>query len=602
MSQEANFATIPEALEEIRNGGIVIVMDDENRENEGDLVMAAEKATPEKVAFIINECTGILCAPMPPQRAADLKLKPMVLNNTDPKKTAFTKPVDTLDAGTGVSAENRCKTFLKLANPSIGSDAFHKPGHVYPLVARPGGVLERDGHTEASVDLCRLAGVEPVAIISEIKSPLGHMKRLDECVKLAKQYNLKLITVAQIKAYRVAIGDDEYQYPVPDVEIKAKCKLPVAVNGRELETPFTLLGVLSYYDWSEHYVLTLGNVTGDLDDPVLVRVHSECFTGDILGSLRCDCGEQLRLAQEIIAKRGRGVVVYNKNHEGRGIGGINKILAYADQQDHGRNTFESNNAIGFEDDLRTYETAIAILKKLGVQRPNMLTSNRDKLKAFEAAFVKVDLTPLEGTINPHNQSYMHVKRNRHGILPNGAASEADLVAAHSKAPPINFPPHNDTTTMRVGIVHAGVWNAEFMIDLFSGVRRELLDAGVVTEHIDEMMVPGSFELPRGCQMLIKKHQQLGKPLDVVIALGVLIKGDSLHFEMISHAVVQGIMTLQLNTETTIINGVLNCLTSEQARVRCREYSLQSWSFPNSALMMASNAQNASTIVLSTATD
>lgn len=420
MSAENNeklFATIPEALEEIRNGRIVIVMDDEDRENEGDLIMAADKATPEQIAFFVNYTTGILCAPMPAARATELQLPIMVSNSTDPNKTAYTVSTDAVETGTGVSAADRSLTFKQLADYNYKASAFRRPGHIFPLIAKPGGVWERRGHTEAAVDLCRLAGVSPVGVIGELVNKDGSMKRLPDCAVFAKKYNLKIITIEQLLAYRIATEaslNGSQPLPVKGVDFIAQCELPIRLDGHDLG-PFTLKCFYSHFDGRHHIALERGDITREPYDPVLVRVHSECFTGDVLGSQRCDCGEQLTRSLKMIAERGRGVLVYNVGHEGRGIGLANKIMAYHLQQQKKLDTYAANQALGFEDDLRKYDTAKAILRALGVEKVQLLTSNNTKANAFGDMLSST--VPLEGTSNPHNHLYLEAKRKKQGNTP-----------------------------------------------------------------------------------------------------------------------------------------------------------------------------------------
>lgn len=628
--QQGPFATIEAALEDMKNGGIVIVMDDEDRENEGDLIMAAEHATAEKLAFFVNYTTGILCAPLTAARATELQLPIMVNNSTDPNRTAYTISTDSVDSGTGVSAADRALTFKQLADSKYKASQFRKPGHVFPLIAKPGGVWERRGHTEAAVDLCRLAGCESVGIIGELVNKDGSMKRLNDCITFGQKYNLKIITIEQLLAYRIAhepalSQTNPLKVPIRGVDLVAQCELPIRLHGHDLG-PFTLKCFYSHFDGRHHVSLERGDITREPYDPVLLRVHSECFTGDILGSQRCDCGEQLAKSLELIAERGRGVLIYNVGHEGRGIGLANKILAYHLQQNKNMDTYAANQALGFEDDLRNYDTAKAIIRALGIEKIQLLTSNATKASAFGDLISST--IPLEGTANPHNESYLIAKRKKHGtpspspspspsISPvpvsapvttaapveapqkhapsakrealtgsashhhkKSAAVEIEHAAtSHVKSIPINLPTPKHLDVMKVGLVRTS-WNESLVGPFTSAIKSNLLEAGISEPNVFEMMVPGSFEVPWAAKQLAKK-------CDVVVCVGLLLKGETMHFEMISQSVAQGLMNLQLESGIPIINGVLNCLTEGQAQARCGPDSQLHGSLAATALHMGS---------------
>jgi 3,4-dihydroxy 2-butanone 4-phosphate synthase/GTP cyclohydrolase II len=630
------FASIAEALEDIKKGGVVIVMDDEDRENEGDLIMAAEFATAEKMAFFVNYTTGILCAPLTAARASALQLPVMTRSNTDPNGTAFTVSTDALSAGTGVSAADRTLTFRALADPTQNASHFRRPGHIFPLIAKPGGVRERRGHTEASVDLCRLAGLQPVGVIGELVNKDGSMKRLGDCIPFAAKHGLKIITIEQLLAYRIATettvtntlaGVQESK--ISGVDLVAQCELPIRLQGRDLG-PFTLKCFYSHHDGLHHVVLERGDITREPYDPVLVRVHSECFTGDILGSQRCDCGEQLVKSLELIAERGRGVLIYNVGHEGRGIGLANKILAYHLQQTKQMDTYAANQALGFSDDLRRYDTAVAILSALKIEKVSLITSNTTKMSAFGDLIVST--VPLEGTVNAHNSAYLDAKRkkfaspapspattptppesllitakklsgtaglplsptqtNQAGVLStagalapvahgieHGKPTGDSAATSHIKSIPINLPISKHVAAMKVGLVRTS-WNEALVGPFTTAIKHNLLAAHIAPTNIVEMLVPGSFELPWAAKMLAKQ-------CDVVICVGLLLKGETLHFEMISQSVAQGLMNLQLESGIPMINGVLNCLTEGQAEARCGAESQLSGSLAATAIHMGS---------------
>jgi 3,4-dihydroxy 2-butanone 4-phosphate synthase/GTP cyclohydrolase II len=394
-------ATVPELLDELRAGRAIVVVDDEDRENEGDLLFAAEHATPELLAFTIRHTGGIVCAAMPDEVADRLDLPPMVRHNTAHRETAFTVTIEAAHGiTTGISAADRAHTIRLLAEPDAAATDFARPGHVFPLRARSGGVLRRAGHTEAGVDLCRLAGLRPVAAISEVMHDDGTMMRLPELRAFAAAHGLKVGTIAELIAYRLA--RDAF------VERVTQAKLP---------TPWATFQVVGYRDalhGTEHVAMVLGDVAAEADGaPVLVRMHSECLTGDALHSLRCDCGFQRDAALKAIADAGRGVLVYLRQ-EGRGIGLLNKLRAYA-LQDQGADTVEANEQLGFAADLRDYGVGAQVLADLGVKRLRLLTNNPRKVVALQGFGMEVvERVPLHAGENPYNEAYLATKRAKLG--------------------------------------------------------------------------------------------------------------------------------------------------------------------------------------------
>lgn len=398
MDNRIKLDSIEEALEDFRNGKFVIVVDDEDRENEGDLIIAAEKITPEDVNFMLKNARGVLCAPVTLKRCAELDLPRQVDDNTSVLGTPFTVTVDKLEGcSTGVSIQDRAATIRALADPASRPETFGRPGHINPLYAQDRGVLQRAGHTEAAVDLARLAGLEPVAALMEIMSDDGSMARLPELRRRADEWGLKLISIRDLIAYR--LGNDSL------VERGEEVDMPTAYGH------FRLIPFRQKDTGLEHVALIKGDVDGD--EPVLVRVHSSCMTGDIFGSRRCECGEQLHLAMQLIEKEGRGAVIY-LSQEGRGIGLMDKIRAYK-LQENGLDTVDANLHIGHKADERDYGIGANILHSLGIRNMRLMTNNPVKRIGLEGYGVNIsEIVPLEVEPNPYNARYMETKKTRMG--------------------------------------------------------------------------------------------------------------------------------------------------------------------------------------------
>jgi 3,4-dihydroxy 2-butanone 4-phosphate synthase/GTP cyclohydrolase II len=416
----AGLAGIPDALAALRAGRPVLVLDDAERENEGDVVIAAQHATAEWVAWAVRHSSGLLCAPMPDELADRLELPLMVRDSQDPRGTAYTVTVDArVGTSTGISAADRALTARTLAEPAAVPGDLIRPGHVLPLRARPGGVLERTGHTEAAVDLCRLAGLSPVALISEIALDDGTMARTPEVVALGAEHDLPVVTIADLVRWRLLHEPMPAVSAAPPVASRVRRVAETRLPTRHGE--FAAYGYRDLLTGAEHLALVSGDPTGP---DAVVRVHSECLTGDGLGSLRCDCGPQLDAALAAVARRG-GAVVYLRGHEGRGIGLLAKLQAYA-LQDAGRDTVEANLELGLPADAREYGAAAAMLADLGVERTRLLTNNPAKVEGLCGHGVDVtDRLPLHVTATEHTVAYLATKRDRMGHdLPSSVRSTA----------------------------------------------------------------------------------------------------------------------------------------------------------------------------------
>ena len=393
--------SLEEGLEELKAGRFLIVVDDENRENEGDLVMPAEMVTPEAVNFVVTHARGLLCMPIIGERLDELQMPLMVSQNGSTKnQTAFTVSVDyNVNTTTGISAGDRAATILAMLDPAVKPEEFTRPGHLFPLRYHPGGVLARAGHTEAAVDLCEMVGMYPAGIVCEIMSEDGTMSRLPELEGFADEHSLKILSIAQIIAQR--------RRTERLIERVAEARLPTRFGK------FRAIAYKSHVDAGEHIALTIGEWTPD--EPVLVRIHSECLTGDVFGSLRCDCGEQIELALQQLAEAGNGIFLYMRQ-EGRGIGLHNKIKAYS-LQDQGLDTVEANETLGFEPDLRHYGVGAQILRDLGVRKLKLLTNNPKKVVGLSGFDLEiVDRIPVEAEVTDENRTYMKTKKARMGHI------------------------------------------------------------------------------------------------------------------------------------------------------------------------------------------
>lgn len=552
---ETKFDDIEDAIEYIKNGKAIIVMDNENRENEGDIMIPAQFIKNDQMALMIRNTTGIICTSMTKEWAESKGLEQMTIN-TDPLGTAFTVTCDAKVTTTGVSSLERVQTVRLLSDPAVSENSFKRPGHIFPLVAKD--FMMRQGHTEAGVVLCQLAHLNPVMVLAELQKENGEMMRRDDCYEFAKKNDMKIITTEKLLEYY----------------LKSHCKMLA-----ETDIYLRIGDKWKFSSWRSddinfpHRVLIKGDC--NVDDYVSVRIHSECFTGDVLGSKMCDCGDQLNKSMEYIADKGKGVIIFPANHEGRGIGLTNKIKAYdLMQRDKSIDTYEANCILGFKEDERSFDDCINILKEIiPCSKINLLTKNPDKINILSKYFTKIKSEPLIIESNEHNNNYLTVKKEKQ--LDIGFMKEPLHYMKNLPVPDIVA-----KAQLKICILKAN-WHSK-LIDPFVDVYiNKLEELGIDKKLIAISNVPGCNEI-----ILAIKNLIASRKYDAIFCMGILIKGETLHFENVLNYINTSLSQLQLNCNIPIINNILSCLNEEQAVSRTRKDSELSLSLAITTIYMA----------------
>jgi len=551
-------------LEHFKKGGFLIVADDENRENELDLIIAAEHITEEKMNIMLRWGTGIICVPMTEEIANKLNLTQMVVNNKDPNKTNYTISCDSINCTTGVSAKDRYQTVKDIVNSFYTTNELliRSPGHMFPLVCKDGLLKERRGHTEAAVQLCCMTKNKPIAVIVELMKDNGEMMRLsdEEDIKQLKTIigeDIPVITIDDILNKENSFGCSFNTTNRIDVSTS---KLICEVGKDNTPTPFEIVVFRNKYKKVETSMLVYPSYElfkNELMNTHPVRIHSECLTGNIFHSLHCDCGEQLDKSMEYIVKRNGGAIIYGINQEGRGIGLFNKIKAYELQNKEKLNTYEANIKLGFEEDERDYTDIIDIVKYLNISHLHLLSNNPDKYNVFKDVLSKVSMVTFESKETELNKQYLKSKKTYGKMVETEVKTEVEKKLYCDEK--LELP---SSDNYRICIINAS-WNKPHILKLKDNVMKVLKEYENI--KVDEFEVPGSWELPAMCS-----YKNAYTRYDLYIVIGVLIKGETKHFEYISKSVFEGLMNLQINNQMIIINGVLTVLNEEQIASR---YSL-----------------------------
>ena len=539
------------ALEEFKRGKMIIVVDDESRENEGDLIVAAEFITKDQMTFIINHTTGIICVPMSTEAARELELDPMVINNTDNHQTAFTVSCDSTYTTTGVSANDRTKTVKDLLSGNPGK--LRRPGHMFPLVARDGLLSTRQGHTEAAVSLCMVSGLKLMAVISELKNTDGTMKNRQDSLDFSHEHNIPIISIQQLLEYQ------GISFTPKGITWLSEC------NFLNEWGNWTLRCYPSELSEKPHIVLLKGSI--DSNDTVPVRIHSECFTGDILGSYLCDCGSQLDNSMKYIQEQNKGIVIYVNGHEGRGIGLTDKIKAYKLQMDENISTYEANIKLGHPEDNRDYREIVDILLSLNIKNIHLLTNNPDKIKIVDDCFY-VTCEPITG--NQTSQNTRYLKDKKEYFEKQNMSYQKKVFNKLDTIP-------DSVDKYKIAIVST-MWHQELIDAMKSETIQELNNLGII--DISEYSVPGCLEIPWMCNKIAKVY-------DCIICIGILIKGNTMHFENVSTAATNGIVRVQLDHNVPIVDGILSCYNLDQVLKRITPESELAKSYALTAVHMCS---------------
>jgi 3,4-dihydroxy 2-butanone 4-phosphate synthase / GTP cyclohydrolase II len=569
---------ITKAISEFKKGNFVIIMDSQDRENEGDLVIAAQFIDDQKINFMLKNTSGILCTPITQKRAVELELNLMTKQNTDKNQTNFTISCDLKhNITTGVSCIDRAKTCKALADEKYTCNDFTKPGHIFPLVSAPNGFLDRKGHTEATIEMCKLCNLKKVGVIGELKNDDGTMKNYNDCLEFSQNNNIPLITIEEMVHYLNQTNLYSKYETSSKIKLKTECELNLKLDKINENIKVQCQIYWSFLDNCEHIVLIHGDITNKKSIPL--RIHSECFTGNVLHSLHCDCYDQFQLALEIIKKNGYGILIYHSGHEGRGIGIVNKIKAYNLQQTKNFDTVTANTALNLKEDYRNYQNVIEICNILGITKVDLITNNPkkcDEMKDFINNRLDASCIP-----NIYNKKYLETKKEKmnHTIdfnLQKNELRSFTITTFENKREILE--------SKKIAIIKTN-WNKEIIDFLSEEYRKYLQNYGIKDYNIDEYIVPGAYELPFQAKYIIKNN-----PIkyNAIICIGAVIKGETPHFEYISNAVSMGIMNLQLEIDIPIIYGVLSCYDYKQAQDRTKGEKALQEGWANSTIQMIIN--------------